>query len=71
MITIEPDDEEIKALIRLVDDASKALEKALSDHDVSNPSMYEYCKSHDALQAAKHRLYNAYTSLGRLVYLSL
>lgn len=71
MITIDPDDLEMKDLIQNVKEALAAHAAAHVAHDPYEPSLYAYCKTHDALQEAKKRVTAAYASLGRLVYVSL
>lgn len=68
MITLDPEDDEIRSSRHEVEAAIEALKKAVREHDVSEPSMYKYCETYDKMNAAQKRLAMAYAAFGRLCF---
>lgn len=68
MITLDPEDDEIRTARMDVESAIEALKKAVREHDVSEPSMYKYCETYDKMNAAQKRLALAYATFGRLCF---
>lgn len=71
MITLDPEDNDIREARLKIDEAIEALKKAVREHDVNEPSMYKYVETHDRVEVAKKRLMVAYMAFGRTCYEAL